>query len=378
MKVGIIGGGIAGLTTALALQKAGIDFHLFEQSPEFREVGAGILLNTSTQHLLNLLGVGNHFAEASIPIYHFSIATFQDIKVRDVPFKKHSYSIHRAKLIDVLKQPLNPNQYTLNARIENVDQSATKATITVKNSIHEFDIIIAADGIQSATRQKFIPLLTPRYTKQKMWRGISYFDMPDHFKDCIYELWGNNKRFGIMHMGNNKYFWYTVIWAKEGEKDHELTLKEDIKKIFAEYHLNVHELIDRSEPIIKTDVKDIEPNNFTWFNNRIAFVGDAIHATTPHLSQGACQSIESAYTIVACLVKYQKNFQAAFQHYQQLRKHKAQQLNKLSFFFGRFSHQRKPWQDKLINLGLKLVPQAYINYKFDESVDLNYLKDLHF
>ncbi len=377
MKVGIIGGGIAGLTTALALQKADIEFHLFEQSPEFREVGAGILLNTSTQFLLNQLGVGEHFTNMSIPIYHFTIANFHDTKVRDVPFKKHGYSIHRARLIDVLKKPLQPHQYTLNARIEKVHQSVTKATIIANEIEYDFDIVIAADGIHSATRHQFLPLVKPRYTQQTMWRGISTFDMPAQFKDCIYELWGNNKRFGVMDLGNGKYFWYTVTWAKEGGKDDVATVKDDIKKIFAEYHPNVHELLDRSEPIIRTDVRDMEPADFTWFNNRIVFVGDCIHATTPHLSQGACQSIESAYTVVACLVKHQNNIHAAFEQYQQLRKNKAQMLNQLSYFFGRFSHQRKAWQDGLINLGLKVVPQAYINFKYDQSVDLKYLKDLH-
>jgi 2-polyprenyl-6-methoxyphenol hydroxylase-like FAD-dependent oxidoreductase len=82
--------------------------------------------------------------------------------------------------------------------------------------------------------------------------------------------------------------------------------------------------------------------------------------------------------VVACLVKHKNNVQAAFEQYQQLRKKKAQMLNQLSYFFGRFSHQRKAWQDGLINLGLKVVPQAYINYKYDQSVNLKYLKDLHF
>ena len=378
MKVGIIGGGIAGLTTALALQKAGIDFHLFEQSPAFGEVGAGIVLNDSTKFLLDQLGVGEHFETLSIPVKHFTIATFKDESVRTVKFKKKSYSIHRARLIDVLSKQVEPQRYTLNARIESVNQSITKATIVANTIEHEFDLIIAADGIHSATRNKFLPLVKPRYTKQTMWRGISTVSLPDKFKGCIYELWGNNKRFGIIHLKEEKYFWYTVTWANEGGKDNTATLKEDITTLFAEYHPNVHELINNSESIIRTDLKDIEPANFSWFNNRIVFVGDAIHAITPHLSQGACQSIESAYTLVACLNKYQNNMHEALAHYQQLRKNKAMLFNKLSFFFGRFSHQRKPWQDELINWGLKLVPQAYIDYKYDQSVDLKYLNELYF
>jgi len=82
--------------------------------------------------------------------------------------------------------------------------------------------------------------------------------------------------------------------------------------------------------------------------------------------------------LVACLLKHPDNVYTAFEQYQHLRKNKVKMLNKLSYFFGRFSHQRKPWQDTLINLGLKVVPQAYINYKFDQSVDLKHLDKLHF
>lgn len=375
MNVGIIGGGIAGLSTALALQKAGINFHLFEQSPQFREVGAGIMLSSSTRFLLQQLGVGELFDKASLPIHAFTITNYQLQKVRAIPAKEVGYSIHRAKIIEVLSTPLQPHQYTLNARIEEVQQTAQQVTVQVNNTTHYFDIVIAADGIQSATRKQFLPLVTPRYTGQAMWRGMTTIQLPKKFHHSVYEMWGNNKRFGIMHKQGDEYFWYCIRWAKEGEQDTN-DVKEYLLNLFAEYDTTVHELIKNGYNIIRTDLRDIEHGNFPWFNNRIAFVGDSIHATTPHISQGACQAIESAYTIAACLKKYPDDIHQAFSTYQQLRSKKTKFISEYSYQFGRFSHQRKAWLDKSLHIALKLVPASLLRQKFNQTIDLKYLKGI--
>lgn len=375
MKVGIIGGGIAGLSTALALQKAGIDFHLFEQSPEFREVGAGIMLSSSTRYLLQKLGVGNSFDKASLPINAFTITNHLLQKVRAIPAKEVGYAIHRAKIIEVLSTPLLPHQYTLNARIEHVQQSVQQVTVQVNNTSYNFDILIAADGIHSAIRKQFLPGLTLRYTGQTMWRGMSTIQLPKKFHNSVHEMWGNNKRFGIMHKQGDEYFWYCIRWAKEGEQDTS-NVKEYLLNLFAEYHTTVHELIKSGNNIMRTDLRDIEHGIFPWFNNSIAFVGDSIHATTPHISQGACQAIESAYTIAACLKKYPDNIQLAFSTYQQLRTKKTKFISEYSYLFGRFSHQRKAWLDKALHAAFKLVPASLLRQFFNQTVDLKYLKGI--
>lgn len=376
MKVGIIGGGIAGLSTALALKKAGIAFHLFEQSPAFREVGAGILLSTSTQLLLEKLGVGNEINNFGEVVNEVSYTNTQLKKFFTLPVTPVGISIQRAKLIKVLSSPLEATEYTLNARIEQVQQFATKTKVVVANTEYEFDVIIAADGIHSPIRKQLLPLVNIRYTQQTMWRGITKIALPERFSNSMLELWGLNKRIGIMHLKDGSYFWYAVSWQKEGKLVNEHSIKSDLLKLFEKFDTIVHQLIDECDHIITTELYDLPQDNFAWYNHRVVFVGDAIHACTPHIAQGACQSIESAYTLAACLNLHKNDLHAAFTLYQQKRKAKVNFICNSAFEFGRFSHQRKNWQNNLLHTIFSVLPKGFIKYKFNQTTDLRYLAGL--
>ncbi len=378
MNIGIIGGGVAGLSTALALQKAGFQFHLFEQSPAFGEVGAGMGISTSTFNLLQKLGVGNAFLETAVPLKRFVIVNHRLKKVLNVPFDGIGYCIRRAKLVEVLSKPLQPDQYTLNAQIGSVDEREDHVEVKLKDgSTHQFDMVVAADGIHSCIRKKVLPQVVARYTGQTMWRGIAKIGLPDYFQNRMHELWGMNRRMGIVDLGNDNYFWYIVRFASENGKDDAATIQHDLKKLFDKHHVHPIEIVHATDNILRTDLKDIAPGNFPWHTNRIVFVGDSIHACTPHLSQGACQAIESAYTLAGCLKKY-GNLQEAFTTYQSLRQEKIKFINNLSYHFGRFSHQRKGWQDKVLHTVLSALPHFYMRKKFKKTVDLNYLKEVEF
>lgn len=373
MKIAIIGGGIAGLSTALAFKKAGIDFHLFEQSPEFGEVGAGIGLSTSTFTILEKLGVGEDFLKIAVPLQRFVITNHQLKKVLNVPFDGVGFCIHRAKLIEVLSKPLLKDDYTLNAQIESIDEKESHIEIKSKEGItYKFDIVVAADGIHSSIRKKVFPQIQARYTGQTMWRGIAQINLPATFKNKMHELWGMNKRLGIVDVGNNNYFWYLVRFAQENQKDDEATIHSDLKKLVVEHHTYATNIIDATTNIIRTDLKDIEPGNYPWHTKRIVFVGDSIHACTPHLSQGGCQAIESAYTLSGCLKKYD-TIEEAFTTFQSIRQEKIQFINELSYHFGRFNHQRKAWKDTLLQSVLSVLPEFYMRKKFEKTVDLKYL-----
>lgn len=376
MKVGIIGGGVAGLSTALALKKAGISFHLFEQAAEFKDIGAGVMLSSSTKKLLYILGVGKEFDEASTLIKNFYITNHQLKKIKRIPSNEIGYGIHRAKLIEVLSKPLLKEEYTLNARIETVVQNENNVTIIANHNSFTFDILIAADGVHSTTRNKFLPHIQPTYTNQMMWRGIAKIDLPNEFKNAAHEMWGNNKRFNIIHKGSNEYFWFCIRWVKDGIFYEEPLLKQYLHKEFEGFHELAHQVIEADNNIIKTPLRHIKFDTFNWYNHRIVFVGDCIHACTPDIAQGACQAVESAFTLVACLKKHPQNMSAAFELFQNKRKPKAAFINKASFAFSRFSHQRKIWQYKVLFAVFKLLPNSFLRKKFNKTNDLSYMNDL--
>lgn len=377
MKVGIIGGGVAGLSTALALKKANISFHLFEQASAFKDIGAGVMLSSSTKYLLHQLGVGNDFEKASTLIKDFNITNHHLQTIKRIPSNEIGYGIHRARLIEVLSKPLQQEDYTLNARIEKIEQNESGVTINANNTSHFFDIVVAADGVHSVIRNKFSPHIQPSYTGQIMWRGIATLNLPDKFKNAAHEMWGKNKRFNIIHKGGDDYFWFCIRWIKDGIFYEEENLKHFLHQEFKDFPEYAHAVIDADNNIIKTPLRHIKFNNLNnWYNNRIVFVGDCIHACTPDIAQGACQAIESAYTLAACLKKYPNNFKDAFELYQFKRKPKTKFINNASFAFSRFSHQRKKWQYNVLFSVFKLLPNSFLQKKFNKTNDIAYMNDL--
>lgn len=371
MKIGIIGGGTAGLTTALALQKAGLPFHLFEQAESFREVGAGIMLNKGTKKILHSLGIGHQFDKAVNPITKFTIVNKHLQPVKRIPYNEIGFAIHRPRLIEILSNQINKDVCSLNSRITEI---SIENTVTIKNNetSYCFDALIAADGIKSVVRKQFLPEVKPVYIGQTMWRGMVNMPLNDFFKNGVAELWGDNKRFGIVHKGGNEYFWYAIRWAKEGEVDVP-DVKQYLQNLFSSYHTTVKEIIANGTNIIRTDLKHIPQTGFNWYHQNIAFVGDAIHAVTPDISQGACQAIEGAY-LLASLLKNCNTPYEAFKQYQQIRYAKLKLVQQASYQFSRFSHQRKNWQYSGLFMLFNILPNAFLRKKFTETIDINYLQ----
>ena len=214
MKIAIIGGGIAGLTAALTLKSKGIAFHLYEQCDEFKELGAGVMLNESTFELLKILGVGDYFKSVSNVINSFNITDLDFAVVCKMGIGKSMYSIHRADLIKVLSSALSKTDYTLGARIEHIVNEQNKVEILVHNNLVTYNALIVANGINSNIRKLVLPQVDVRNVNQVTYRGIAKIQGKETYHNSAYEFWGENKRFTVIHSKNDEYYWCVVKWQK--------------------------------------------------------------------------------------------------------------------------------------------------------------------
>src|SRR5215469_2193601 len=181
-KVLIVGGGIGGLTTALALKFRGIEALLFEQAAEFREVGAGIQLSCNATRILTTLGVGK--ALAAIAVYPEG----RDYRAWDTgeglfwtplgnraetTFGAPYYHAHRAELLAVLLDALGQQGLRLNSRVSTFGQDADGVAITLADgTTFAGDILVGADGIHSTVRSGLFGQEQARYTGNVAWRGL--------------------------------------------------------------------------------------------------------------------------------------------------------------------------------------------------------------
>jgi 2-polyprenyl-6-methoxyphenol hydroxylase-like FAD-dependent oxidoreductase len=370
MKYAIIGAGIGGLTTALAFEKKGIDYHVYEQTPQLNEVGAGIWLAPNALKVLDSLGVLEEVQHQGNEINRITIGkpNLEPISDSKQDFIKSTFgyttvSIHRANLQQLLFNQIPKEKISLNKGFESYEELKSekiKINFEDKTSI-ESNFLIGADGINSKVRTQLFPTSKKRYSGQTCWRGITEIDMEEQYQHRGYELWGNQIRFGISQVAKGKVYWFAVKLAEENSKDNRATTKEELLELFSEFHPLILKLIEETPlgKIIKSDINDLQPID-KWYQNNICLLGDAGHATTPNMGQGGAQAIEDAYYLSNAIVE--RNHVNAFELFQQRREKKVQAIVKQSWNSGKMAHWK--YGQSFRNFVIQHLPKSIISITF--------------
>lgn len=179
-KIAIIGGGITGLTTALALNKLGISATIYERTPEIKTVGAGIWMAPNAMKIFDWLGIGDEVRQNGSILQQVDISNKQLVPIRPSKegFIKDSQgngitSIHRAKLQHILCKHLSLDQLILDAAYQSHEEKDGKVHIQFQGSSVSAHLLLGADGIHSQVRQQLFPNSSIRYSGQTCWRGVS-------------------------------------------------------------------------------------------------------------------------------------------------------------------------------------------------------------
>ena len=326
MKIIIIGGGIGGLCTAVALQKQGYSVKVFEAATAFQPVGAGIGIGSNAMQALVKMGIGEKvYAEATT----LDTQLFQNIKgetLNSIDFRpikelygQENITIQRADLHRTLLDALHNGTVLYNKKCIDVENHGTQVTAFFEDGASlKADLLIAADGIHSPIRQKLIPNSMPRYAGYTCWRGLAKNNerVKPH-TSC--EIWSTDGRFGFAPLKGGDVYWFACVKAKERDVFYQQLKRNELASLFTQFPDFVSSLIRDTEQkkILHHDVQDIKPlNKFVY--GRIVLLGDAAHATTPNMGQGAGQAIEDALVLGNVLGQF-KHLNEALDHYEELR-----------------------------------------------------------
>lgn len=349
-QIAIIGGGIGGLTAALALRQAGFEAEVFEQAPALLNVGAAIALWPNAMRVLKQLQLSEKILEKAGVIEEIRWLDKAGFLINRVSIVKTAVALHRADLQSTLLHSLPEDSIHLDHSFVSYRQQRDKTIATFANGDSvEADFLIGADGVHSDVRAQFIKDGEPVNRGYTVWRGIAP-TIPSLIPPATaIEIQGRGKRFGIGPVGSERLGW----WASANIFD-----TDDLSSLFAGWYRPVLELIEATpkKSVLKTSALDREPNK-TWGDGRITLLGDAIHPTTPNLGQGGCLAIEDALVLARCLKKHGAT-EEALRNYERLRYKRTAAVTKYSRYYGAVGQWENVWARGLRRTALALVPES--------------------
>lgn len=234
------------------------------------------------------------------------------------------------------------------------------------------DAVVAADGINSIFRRKLVPGSTPRYAGYTCWRAV----ISDHeivIDDLVAtETWGPSGRFGIVPLAGGKIYWFACVKAKARDSRIAKYSIPDLHSIFHDFHRPIPQIIQTTdhESLIHNDILDIKPIQQYAFG-RIVLLGDAAHATTPNLGQGAGQTMEDAYVLARCLDAAGDPVMA-FKEYDRKRLGRTRKIIKMSNQIGRIAQLENKGLILLRNFVLSKVPPSASMKRFEFLYDVDW------
>jgi 2-polyprenyl-6-methoxyphenol hydroxylase-like FAD-dependent oxidoreductase len=377
-KFAILGGGIAGLSTAIALKNIGIDAVVFEAAPEIKPVGAGLVLAANAMKALKELGIDREVMAVGKSIDGFTLynlhgkaITKTDSIAMGKKYGLDNVSIHRAELHDLLLSKLNPANIRINKKVKSFEQGAAGVTIYFEDgTIYKTDYVIAAEGIHSAVRKKLLPQATIRYAGYTCWRAV--IDNTSLQINETSETMGSNGRFGIVPLSNKRIYWFACINTTANNEVMKQYTVKDLLHHFQHYHHPIPAILNETnnEDLIWGDINDIKPLPQFAFGN-ILLIGDAAHATTPNLGQGACQAIEDA-VILANEIRDNLSIEKAFKQFEQRRLPRTAWIVNTSRQVGRMAQWDNAALIYLRNLLYRMLPKSFTEQQFEKLYNVDF------
>lgn len=377
-RAAIIGGGIGGLSTAIALRKVGFEVHVYERATELKEAGSALSLWPNALRSLEEID-SDVFRRVRInghPLRRFLMkeATGARIKTVRLPTTDlEGIVILRSELLSALEQSVPASSIHLNHSFSHVVNHPSSAILHFHNGQKtEVDLVIGCDGIRSAVRE-FLDLkgsLIPR--GYFVWRGMTW--LPNKMDGSelglendgdFSESYGRGQRFGIFRLGPRRVHWYAV--ANESLLPGTLSDSAAPARLFSGWHDPVPQLIAFAESIIRTRVRD-RSSSLPWTRGRIAILGDAAHPVSPNFGQGACLAIEDAVVLAASL-QSAPDITIALQRYEQRRHRRCLEIFLTSREVGRFAQFQNRELVLLRKYFIKLAPSAFTTFWFRRSCD---------
>lgn len=310
-RVLVIGGGIGGLTAGIALRQQGVAVDLVEIAPSLAVYGVGIIQPNNTLRALDRIGLAQPCVDIGAPFPGWEILDREGNALMKAPSPDAAApqfppvnGITRPQLHTILTDAAAAHEVNimLGRSVSALDSDDAGVDVTFADGRSgRYDLVVASDGIASATRRMvFGDAFEPRFTGQGVWR----YNLPRPAAMEWGQIWfGSASKVGLVPLSATLMYMF-VVTAEPGNPWHEgPQLAQTMRERIAEYGGLLRELAplisDSAQVVYKPMHNVLLPA--PWHRGRVVVIGDAAHATTPHLAQGAAMAIEDAVLLAELL-----------------------------------------------------------------------------
>jgi salicylate hydroxylase len=343
-SVGVVGGGIGGLTAALALLRAGFDVHVYEQASGLREIGAGVQVSPNASRVLHGLGLAEPLALTGVRPLAWHQRRWDDGRTLlrtplgdplEAVFGFPHLQMHRADLLAALAAAVPAERVHLDHRLTGLAERGDHVEARFANGTRvEVDALVGADGIHSRVRRVLWGPERPRFTGCAAYRGLVAADRLRHLGlEVTAQVWmGPGRHFVHYFVRREALVNFVAIvdqdtWTRESWTDRgEIA---DALAAFDGWHPHVRDIIGAADQTFIWALFDRVPLE-RWSAGRVTLLGDACHAMLPFMAQGAAQAIEDGVTLAACLAEPGTDVVAALRRYEELRIPRAGRIQAMS------------------------------------------------
>ncbi|WP_251399703.1 FAD-dependent monooxygenase [Metabacillus litoralis] len=280
----------------------------------------------------------------------------------------HTVGILRANLHHILASNLKQTEIKKGYRLVDLKETNEEVIARFENGHEQAgDLLLGADGIYSAVRNKIFPNNSLRFSGYEAWRGISTYTDQYTKSGLAFEAWGNGMRFGFIPMSDSLVYWFATRNTSENLSEGQIS-KEQLIHTFREFVEPVPTVIKvtKEKDITRKVIYDLKPLQ-NWSKGRVLLIGDAAHPTTPNLGQGACMALEDAVILAQTLEKG-NSISHTVKTFEDMRMDRAKFIVNSSWVLGKIAQIENKLFCEFRNRLVKIGPSIQRNSNFNRII----------